>query len=184
MNRQLKRIGTALLLAVTLSACSMFTPPQANRLLFGMEPSNELGYEVSGTGITVESRTLLLSARPGMPITTVRGYRVEYFDENGVKLGQTSTTPQTLNIVVPAGWQCTAPDPVLGCNAMSEGARPAPGPAATVAAVQNQFLNADIVEKHLDALSPAGWYAAVTLFYDNALGEFEETYRINIMAPN
>src|SRR5690606_31267480 len=60
MNRQLKRIGTALLLAVTLSACSMFTPPQANRLLFGMEPSNELGYEVSGTGITVESRTLLL----------------------------------------------------------------------------------------------------------------------------
>ncbi len=184
MNRHLKRIAAALLVAVTLSACSMFTPPQANRLLFGMEPTNELGYSSDGTTITVESRNLLLSTRPGMPLTTVRGYRAEFYNENGVLVGETSDVPQTLNITVPAGWQCTTPDPFLGCNAMSEGARPAPGPTATVAGIQDQFLNADIVELHLFAGSPTGWFANITLFYDNSYGEFEETYRVNIVAPN
>lgn len=184
MNRQLKRIAAALIIGVTLSACSMFTPPQANRLLFGMEPTNELGYEVTPQGITVESRILQLSTRAGMPITNVTGYRVDYRDENGVLLGRTSTVPQTLNITVPAGWTCAEPDPFLGCNAMSPGARPAPGVAATVAAIQNQFLNGDIIDAHMLAGSPTGWHADITLFYNNVHGEFEETYKVNIVVPN
>jgi len=93
-------------------------------------------------------------------------------------------SPQTLNITVPAGWQCTQPDPLLGCNAMSEGAKPAIGVPASVAAIQNQLLNADIIDMHILAGQPSGWYADLTLFYDNAFGEFEEPYRINIVVPN
>jgi len=178
MNRQVKRIAGYLLLGVALSACSFVTPPDANRLLLGLEPVNELGYEVTPQGITVEARTLRLSTKPGMPTTTVTGYRVEYYDENGALVDQTSEEPQSLNVTVPAGWQCPEPDPALGCNAMSPGARPAPGIPATVAAVQNQFLNAVIIEQHIAAGMPTGWYADVTLFYYNAFGEFEEIYRL------
>lgn len=184
MNRLLKWSAAALFLTVALSACSMFTPPDANRLLFGMEPTNELGYEVTPQGITVESRILQLSARPGMPVTTVSGYRAAYFNNAGTLIGQTSSTPQTLNITVPAGWQCTTPDPIQGCNAMSEGAWSAPGVPATVAGIQNQFLNGDIIDAHITAGQPTGWYAVITLFYDNAFGQFEEDYRINIVVPN
>jgi len=184
MNLNLKRAAAALTLLIGLSACSMFVPPDANRLLFGLEPVNELGYEVTPQGITVETRTLKLSTRAGMPATNVTGYRVEYRDNSGVLRGQTSTVPQSLNITVPAGWQCTTPDPFLGCNALSEGARPAPGVAATVAAIQNQFLNADIIEAHMAEDQASGWFADITLYYNNVNGEFEETYRVNIVVPN
>lgn len=156
MNRLSKRAAAGVILTLALSACSMFTPPDANRLLFGLEPVNELGYEVTPQGIVVQSRNLALSTRPGMPITTVSGYRLEYRNESGALLGETSDIPQTLNITVPAGYQCTEPDPVLGCNAMSTGARPAPGVPAIEAAIQNQFLNADIIEMHILAGQPTG----------------------------
>lgn len=185
MNRLLMRLGAGLLLALTLSACSMLFPPEPNRLLFGLLPTNELGYEVDNAGtITIETRTLQLSTRPGMPVTTVTGYRVEYYDENGALLGETSDVPQTLNITVPAGFTCTNPDPVLGCNAMSEGARPANGVPATVAGIQDQFLNGDIALLHQLSGFPTGWYADITLYYHNAFGEFEETYRAYIVVPN
>lgn len=185
MDRLLKRGAAGLLLILALTACSKFIQPDENRLLFGMEPTNELGYEVDSSGtITVESRTLRLSTRAGAPLTTVTGYRVEFRNQNGVLLGATSNVPQSLNITVPAGWQCTTPDPVLGCNAMSEGARPAPGVPASVAGIQDQFLNADIIQMHILAGQPTGWYADVTLFYDNANGAFEQTYRVNIAVPN
>jgi hypothetical protein len=37
---------------------------------------------------------------------------------------------------------------------------------------------------HILAGQPTGWYADVTLFYDNANGAFEQTYRVNIAVPN
>ncbi len=185
MDRLLKWSAAGLLLVLALSACSKFIPPDENRLLFGMLPTNELGYQVDNSGtITVETRTLQLSARAGMPVTNVTGYRIEYRNQNGVLLAETSNVPQSLNITVPAGWQCTTPDPTLGCNSMSEGAKPAPGVPATVAGIQDQFLNGDIVTMHILAGQPTGWYADVTLFYDNANGEFEQTYRLNIVVPN
>lgn len=184
MNRQAKRAAAGVMLTLALSACSMFTPPDANRLLFGMTPTNELGYEVTPQGITVEARTLQLSARAGMPVTNVSGYRIEYRDNFGVLVGETSDVPQSLNITVPAGWQCDEPHPTMGCNAMSPGARPAQGVPATVAAVQNQFLNGDIIDAHILAGSPSGWYAEITFYYDNVYGEFEETYTVNIVVPN
>jgi len=184
MNRLLKRTAAGLLIALSLSACSMFAPPDANRLLVGLAPVNELGYEVTDSGIVVETRTLQISARAGMPLTNVSGYRVEYRSEAGSLLGETSDVPQTLNVTVPPGWQCAQPDPVTGCNAFSEGARPATGVPASLESAQNQLLNADIIQMHLLAGQPTGWYAELTLFYDNVYGEFEETYRINIVVPN
>src|SRR5690606_16755406 len=184
MNRLLKRSAVALLLPLALSACSMFVPPET-RMSFGMLPTNELGYEVdSSGGITVEARTLEFSNPAGMPGTNITGYRVAYFNQAGTLLGQTSSTPQSLNIYVPAGFQCATPDPVLGCNLQSEGARPAQGPTSTSTAIQNQLLNADIVEMHITAGFPTGWYADITFYGHNSLGQLQETYRVNIVAPN
>lgn len=184
MNLRILRMVATGLAVMALSACSMFMPPDTNRLLFGLLPTNELGYEVDNTGqLTISARTLQLSTRPGMPTTTVTGYRVAYYDDDGDQLEETEEV-QTLNIIVPAGFTCTTPDPVLGCNAMSPGARPAPGMPATVAGAQDQFLNASIVLQHIDAGMPVGWYAAITLYYDNAYGSFEETYRAYIVSPN
>jgi len=162
----------------------MFFPPET-RLMFGMLPTNELGYEVGDGGtITVEARQFQFSNPSGMPLAVVTGYRAEFRDQLGTLLGRTSLEPQSLNITVPAGFQCEEPDPNLGCNAMSEGARPAPGVPAIGPAISSQLLNADIVEAHLLAGTPTGWYADITFYGHNAYGEFEETYRVNIVAPN
>ena len=57
MKRLLVRSAAFLALIVGLSACSMFRPPET-RLMFGMLPTNELGYEVDNSGaITIEART-------------------------------------------------------------------------------------------------------------------------------
>lgn len=184
MNRLIKWTAAGVLLSLALSACSMFTPPDAHRLLFGMTPTNELGYEVTPQGITVVARNLQLSTRAGMPVTFVTGYRVEHRDSLGTLVGRTSMEPQSLNVTVPAGWQCDTPHEALGCDAMSEGARPGPGVPATVAGIQSQFLNGDIIDAHITAGQPSGWYADITLYYYNAFGEFEETYRVNIVVPN
>lgn len=184
MNRLLLRSAGAALLMLALSACSMFIPPET-RLMFGMLPTNELGYEVDSSGvITIESRNLQFTNPPGMPVTMITGYRAEFRNQNNTLLGQTSETPQSLNVTVPAGFQCDEPDEVLGCNGMSEGARPAPGVPAISAAVSSQLLNADIAQLHINAGFPTGWYADVTFFGHNGTGQFEETYRVNIVAPN
>ena len=109
---------------------------------------------------------------------------MEFFDETGALVGETSDVPQTLNVTVPAGFICDTPDPVLGCNAFSVGARRANGVPVSVAGIQDQFLNGDIAVLHQLAGFPTGWYADITLFYYNSLGEFEETYRFDIVTPN
>ena len=184
MNRLLLKGAAAAVLTLALSACSMFIPPET-RLMFGMLPTNELGYEVDDNGvITVESRTLQFTNPPGRPVTLITGYRVEFRDQNNNLVGQTSEEPQSLNVTVPAGFQCNEPDEVLGCDATSEGARPSPGVPATTAAVSNQLLNVDVIEMHILAGAPIGWYADITFFGHSGAGQFDETYRVNIIAPN
>lgn len=185
MNLKLVRAAALVTALAFLSACSMFTPTDPDRLMMGLTPTNELGYEVDGSGkITVTSRNLLLSTRAGMPLTNVTGYRIEYYNSSDVLVGESGTDPQTLNVTVPAGFICDEPAPVVGCSSLSAGARPAPGTAIEIEGVSSQFLNIDIVEAHLLAGSPSGWYAVVTLFYDNARGEFAQEYVLYIVAPN
>lgn len=185
MKRYLARTLPVLALAVALSACSMFAAPNANRLLFGLTPSNELGYEVDTSGrITIANRTVVISTRAGGPVTTVTGYHVEYYNASGSLVGATYDDPRSLNITLPAGFLCDTPDPVVGCNSLSEGARPGPGIPVELPAGSLQLLNVDIAQQHRDANYPTGWYAAVTLFYDNAFGAFSQTYNVAIVAPN
>lgn len=49
MRRLFERGAAVVGIAAMLSACSMFTPPES-RLMFGMLPTNELGYEVTEQG--------------------------------------------------------------------------------------------------------------------------------------
>src|SRR5690606_10012570 len=98
---------------------------------------------------------------PGRPVTLITGYRAEFRDQNNNLLGQTSDGPQSLNVTVPAGFQCDEPDEVLGCNGASPGARPAPGVPATSAAISSQLLNAGIAQSHILAGFPTGWYADI-----------------------
>lgn len=185
MKRYLARTLPVLALAVALSACSMFAAPNANRLLFGLTPVNELGYEVSTSGeITIATRTLVLSTRAGGPVTTVTGYHIEYYNASGSLVGATYDDPRSLNVTLPAGFLCDEPDPVVGCNSLSEGARPGPGIPVELPAGTVQLLNVDIAQQHIAAGYPTGWYAAVTLFYDNAFGAFSQTYNVAIVAPN
>lgn len=91
---------------------------------------------------------------------------------------------QTLNVTVPAGFTCDEPAPVVGCTTFSAGARPAPGTPAEVQGVSSQFLNVDIAQAHILAGMPSGWYAVITLYYDNARGQFAQEYIAYIVAPN
>lgn len=185
MNFKLVRVAGLMVALAFLSACASFTPNAPDRLMLGLTPTNELGYEISTSGeITITSRELVLSTKAGMPETNVTGYRIEYFDQFDVLIGATSLEPQSLNVTVPAGIVCPEPDPVLGCSTMSPGAKPGVGTLVGVPGLGDQLLNADIAIAHAAAGSPTGWYAVLTLYYDNARGQFAEDYSLYIVSPN
>lgn len=74
MNLKLVRMAGLVVALSLLSACSMFTPSEPDRLMFGLTPTNELGYEVDTSGIiTITNRNMLLSTKAGMPMTSVTG---------------------------------------------------------------------------------------------------------------
>lgn len=50
--------------------------------------------------------------------------------------------------------------------------------------VSSQFLNGDIAQLHVAAGMPTGWYAALTLYYHNANGQFAQAYNLAIVVPN
>lgn len=185
MNLKLVRMAGLVTALAFLSACSMFTLNDPDRLMFGLTPTNELGYEVDSSGIiSITSRNMLLSTKAGMPVTNVTGYRVDYYNSADVLVGESSADQQTLNVTVPAGFTCDEPTPVVGCTAVSAGARPAPGTPTEVEGVSSQLLNVDIAQAHILAGMPSGWYAVITLYYDNARGQFAQEYVAYIVAPN
>ncbi len=185
MNFKLVRVAGLMVALAFLSACSMFTPEAPDRLMLGLSPTNELGYEIDASGIvTIETRELVLSTKAGMPQTNVTGYRIEYFDQFDFLVGSTTLEPQSLSITVPAGIVCDEPNPVVGCTSFSAGARPGPGMAVDVPGLGDQLLNADIAIANAAAGSPTGWYAVLTLYYNNGRGSFAEDYTLYIVAPN
>lgn len=185
MNRKFVRLAALLAALAFLSACSMLAPSSPDRLALGLTPTNELGYEVDSSGeITITNRNMLLSTKAGMPVTNVTGYRVDYFDAADRLIGASSANHQSLNVTVPAGFSCDEPAPVIGCTLLSAGATPAPGMAVEVEGISSQFLSGDIAQAHALAGTPVGWYAVVTLYYDNARGSFEEEYTLYIVVPN
>lgn len=183
MKRPLLRMLLAAAAVLTLAACST-TPVGTSTVMFGMSPVSDLGYEVDDSGaITIEARNLQFRNYAGMPMAYITGYRIEYYNTANARVGQTPAVPQSLNLIVPPGFQCDEPDPVLGCQ---DGfARfPAPGPVASIENMANQLLNADIAQAHILAGFPAGWFARLTIYGHNVYGPFEDDHIINIVAPN
>ncbi len=183
MMRPLLRLVIAAAAALSLAACST-TPAGTSTIMFGLAPVNELGYEVDTSGaITIEGRNMQFRNYAGMPLAYVTGYRVDYYNSANTLIGRTSTIPQPLNFVVPPGFQCEEPDPVIGCASAAVRTQ-APGPVASVEGMGNQLLNVDIAMDHIAAGYPSGWFARVTIYGHNAYGAFEDQHIINIVAPN
>jgi len=185
MKSNFARVASLVIAAIVLSACSTIFPNQPDRLMLGLSPTNELGYEVDSSGIIkVKSRDLVLSTKAGMPMTNVTGYRIDYYDELNVLVGAGGDDPQALNITVPAGLVCDNPVPGVGCTNFSENARPGNGLAVEVPGLGSALLNADIAYAHVAAGFPSGWYAVLTLYYENARGTFQQEYVLYIAVPN
>lgn len=181
--RPLLRLLIAAAAVLSLAACST-TPANSATVLFGLSPVNELGYEVdSSGGITIESRNMQFRNYAGMPVAYITGYRVDYYDQSNALLGRTPTISQSLNIVVPPGFMCEEPDPVLGCSAAFARYQ-APGPIASTQSMANQLLNVEIAADHIALGFPSGWFARITIYGHNVYGPFEDTHIVNIMAPN
>ena len=185
MKSNFARVASLVIAATVLSACSTIFPNQPDRLMLGLSPTNELGYEIDAMGIiTVKSRDLILSTKAGTPTTNVTGYRVDYYDELNVLVGAGGDDPQSLNVTVPAGLVCDNPVPGVGCTNLSQNARPGNGMAIEVPGRTTQLLNVDVAQAHVAAGFPSGWYAVVTLYYENARGTFQQEYVFYIAVPN
>ncbi len=179
------RVASLVIALAMLSACSTIFPNQPDRLMVGLSPVNELGYEINSSGeITITPRQLTLSAKPGTPLTNVTGYRIDYYDELNFLVGSSGDDPQSLNVSVPAGLVCDNPVEGVGCTNMSENARPGPGLAVDAPGLSSQLLNVSVAQAHVAAGFPAGWYAALTLYYENARGRFEQEYVFYLVVPN
>lgn len=200
MKRLLIRAAAAAALVGLLVACDAFTT--SAELQFSMEPTGNLGYEVSSSGeITITSRNLVFRNAAGEYGLALSSYRIEFYDENddpvldgdNVQLG-------TLSVFVPPGIHCDEPDAVLGCTLASEGARFAPGPLVVTEAGY-QLLPAGIAQAHLlrtfpelgddgdfvpQQPQPIGWHADITFFGRTAVGSSytSPVYRVGIAPPN
>lgn len=182
MKRLLMRMVAAVALIVALAACS--APGADGRLSVRMEPTVDLGYEVDDTGaITVTTRTLIFRNGAGDAAATIDGVHAAFFDASGALVGE--WTPfNDLSIVVPAGFQCTAPDPVLGCTRTSPGAVAAPGQESAPELATTQLLSGDVATAHAMLGSPIGWYGEFTFSGHDYRGPFEVTKTYYIVAPN
>lgn len=182
MKRLLMRMVAAIALIVALAACS--APGADGRLSVRMEPTNPFGYEVDDTGaITITTRTLIFQNAAGEAAATIDGVHVAFFNASGALVGEW-TPDNALGIVVPAGFQCTAPDPVIGCTATSTGAFAAPGQESNPVGATTQLLSGDVASAHALLGSPTGWYGELTFSGRDYRGAFEVTKTYYIVAPN
>jgi hypothetical protein len=199
MQRLLVRAAAAVLVGLLVACEGLGDPPT---LSFTMLPSGTLGYEVSSSGeITITTRNLVFRNPAGAPGLTLTAYRIEFFDENDLPAPVGDNAQDgSLSIFVPPGIQCASPDPQLGCNPLSEGARFAPG-VQVVTESNYQLLPVGVAQEHLfrsfpdfggdDDLfllepQPVGWHAEITFSGRTATGGFytSPTYRLGIAPPN
>lgn len=182
MKRLTLQVVAATLLVALLAACSN---PGNGGMTVRLDPVGNLGYEVSGGTLTVETRSLVFRNAPGEPQAVIHGVDAAFFDSNGVVMEMWISDPNSLSIVVPAGFTCNAPDPVNGCTMLSEGARADYGMASVVDESQLQLLPAQVAEAHfLSTLGNSSWWGEFTFHGTNAHGDFTMTRTFYITAPN
>lgn len=184
MKRAFVRWSGLVALVALLAACSSVTTPAS--LQFSLSESGTLGYEVGTDGtITITTRQMLFQARAGDPARTLTSYRIVFRDGAGNAVnGGDDLQIGAMSLFVPAGIQCTAPDPVTGCTLASEGAVFGPGQVATSQAYN--LLPGDIATAHIAAGSPVEWHALIRFEGVDARGVAFTTsdYRVAISPPN
>jgi len=182
MKRLSLQVVAVAVLVALLAACSS---PANGGMTVRLDPVGNLGYEVSGGTITVETRNLVFRNAPGEPMATITGVEATFFSSNGVVTEMWISDPNSLSIVVPAGFTCAEPDPVSGCTMLSSGARQDFGQPSLVDDGQVQLLPNTVAEEHFNStLGNATWWGEFTFHGTNAYGAFELTKTFTITAPN
>lgn len=191
MKRLTLQVVAATLLVALLAACSN---PGSGGMTVRLDPVGNLGYEVSGGTLTVETRSLVFRNAPGEPLAVIDRVQADFFDSNGVLVESWVSDPNSLSIVVPAGFTCNEPDPVSGCTMFSEGARAGYGMPSSAEEGQVQLLPHAVAMAHMEAtMDPvtgatisgnATWWGEFTFHGSNAHGEFEFMRTFYITAPN
>lgn len=182
MKRNLLQVVAAALLVALLAACST---PETGGMTVRLDPTGNLGYEVSGGTLTIESRAFVFRNAPGEPEAIINGVTPAYFAHNGLLVEQWIGDPQSLSIVVPAGFTCTEPDPVRGCDLLSPGARAGYGMESSLESGMNQLLPHTVAIEHSQtAFGSSTWWVEFTFTGENAYGPFEFTRTFTITRPN
>lgn len=183
MKRFVMTLVAAGVLTTLLAACGGAVGPA--RLQFNTEPG-AIGYSVDDKGvITIGERLLSFRNSTGAYAVTLTGYVITYRSESGgLANGADSYSRGSLNVYVPAGIQCTVPDPVTGCDLRSEGATYGPGKKVTTGGYQ--LLPVGVAQAHLTAGTPVGWYGEITFTGQDSSGiGFTTTpYVLAIAPPN
>jgi hypothetical protein len=185
MRRTLTLIAGAVVLTLTLAACT--TAITSARLQFSLSASGNLGYEIDDDGnVTIASRNLRFRNVAGAYGVTLTEYTIAYFDTDGIPLAlDVNVQTNTLSIFVPAGIQCTTPDPATGCQVGDPGWRFGPGPEV-VSEQGYQLLPGAVAVAHALGGMSLGWYAEIEFTgFDTMNRVFTtEPYRLTITAPD
>ena len=185
MKRVLTLVSGALVATLLLAACT--TIVSSARLQFALSESGTLGYEVDDAGaITIESRTMTFRNAAGAYGVTITEYRIAFFDQTGAPLDFDGFDQiGSVNLFVPAGIVCPAPDEVLGCVLGDEGTTFGPGPLVSTPQAY-QLLPAAIAVAHVASGFPVGWYAEIEFTGFDTLNRAFTTdpYPLVITAPD
>lgn len=182
MKRLFPRVAAVAALVLLVAACSA----PLDRLTVRLTPSGTLGYEIDAAGVpTVSNRSIVFRNAPGEPAAMIHGVSAVYRNAFGVVVEEFVTDPNSLSIVVPAGYICESPDPVFGCDPLAAGNRLGWGQETVVDDAQIQLLPAAVASAHAAApLGASGWWAEFTFHGSNARGLIDLTKTFYIVAPN
>jgi len=182
MKRLTLQVVAIAALVALLAACSN---PAAGGMTVRLDPVGNLGYSGSGSSVSVEARSVVFRNAPGEPLAQITGVEAAFFSSNGVVAEMWIAEPNSVSIIVPAGFTCTDPDPVSGCTGLSAGARQDFGQPSVVDEGQLQLLPKTVAEAHSAAtLGNSTWWGEYTFHGTNAQGPFQFTRTFNITASN
>ena len=184
MSRVLTLVIGAFVATLLLSACT--TEVTSTRLQFALSDSGTIGYEIDQGVITIVSRNLRFRNAAGAYGVTITEYRIAFFSDAGVPIDISgSDQVGSVNLFVPAGIRCDAPDPVVGCSLGDDGWRFGAGPEV-VSPQSYQLLPGAVAIAHVAAGFPVGWYAELEFNGFDTTGRSFTTdpYTVAITTPD
>lgn len=182
MKRLFTRVAAVAALVLLVAACSA----PLDRMTVRLTPSGTLGYEISSSGeLTITNRNVVFRNAPGEPVAMIHGFSALYRNAAGVVVEEVVAEPNNLSIVVPAGYICQEPDPVVGCDPLASGNRLGWGQESSQDDGQVQLLPATVAAAHAAApMGASGWVAEITFHGTNGRGQFDVPATFFIIPPN